>query len=133
MSVYPYICKYFKFPTGHPVIRVGDTCKNMDACLQMEGLIKCTVVPPKDLYHPVLPFRCNKKLLFCLYRTCVSEQNMRGPCQHLTDEERAISGTWVADELRLAATKGYRISKVHEVYEYNEYNSTTGNRGRAFS
>jgi hypothetical protein len=49
MSLYPYICKYFKFTTGHPVIHVGDTCKNIDACLQMEGLIKCTVVPPADL------------------------------------------------------------------------------------
>ena len=24
MSLYPYICKYFKFPVGHPVIHVGD-------------------------------------------------------------------------------------------------------------
>jgi len=26
MSLYPYICKYFKFPVGHPVIHVGDAC-----------------------------------------------------------------------------------------------------------
>jgi hypothetical protein len=38
MSLYPHICKYFKFPIGHPVIHVGDTCKNIDACLQMEGV-----------------------------------------------------------------------------------------------
>jgi len=78
MSLYPYICKYFKFPTGHPVINVGDKCKSIDSCLQMEGLIKCTVVPPKDLFHSVVPYRWNKKLLFCLCRTCVEEQNMRG-------------------------------------------------------
>jgi hypothetical protein len=36
--------------------------------------MKCTVVPPMNLYHPVLPFRCNKKLLFCLCRTCVFEK-----------------------------------------------------------
>jgi hypothetical protein len=128
MSLYPYICKYFKFPTGYPVIHVGDTCKNIDACLQMEGLIKCTVVPPADLYHPVLPFRCNNKLLFCLCRPCVLAQNMRGQCQHFSDAERAISGTWVADKLRLAVTKGYRISKVHEVYEHNvtQYDRESG-------
>jgi hypothetical protein len=40
MSLYPFNYKYFKFPIGHPVIHVGDTCKNTDACLQMEGLIK---------------------------------------------------------------------------------------------
>jgi len=34
-----YICKYYKFPTEHPVIHVGETCINVQACLQMEGLI----------------------------------------------------------------------------------------------
>jgi len=24
MSLYPYICKYYKFPIGHPIIHVGD-------------------------------------------------------------------------------------------------------------
>jgi len=99
MCLYPYLYKYFKFPTGHPIVHVGDACKEIRACLQMEGLIKCTIVPPTDLYHPVLPFRCNKNLLFCLCRTCAFEQNMRGPCQHLSDTERAISGTWVLDEV----------------------------------
>jgi len=102
MSLYPYICKYSKFPTGHPIIHI---CKNIVACLQMEGPIKCTVVPPKDLFHPLLPYRSNKKLLFCLCRTCDEKQNLRGPCQHFSDAERAISGTWVLDELRLALTK----------------------------
>ena len=90
MSLYPYICKYYKFPIGHPVIHMGDTCKNIEACLQIEGLMYCTVLAPKKLFHPVLPFRCNKKLLFCLCRTCVMEQNMRGECQHFSDAERAL-------------------------------------------
>jgi len=71
-----------------------------------------------DLYHPVLPFRCNKKLLFCLCRTYAFEQNMRGPCRHLSAAERAISGTWVLGEVRMAVSKGYRILEIHEVYEY---------------
>jgi hypothetical protein len=77
-SLYPYICKYGKFPVVHPVVHVGDTYKDVEACLNMEGLMKCTIVPPEKLYHPVLPFRYNKKLLFCLCRTCVSEQNTSG-------------------------------------------------------
>ena len=44
MSLYPYICKYFKFPVGHPVIHVGDACGDIDACLSMEGLIRCSIV-----------------------------------------------------------------------------------------
>jgi len=66
MSLYPYICKYFKFPIGHPIIHVGDACADIESCLKMEGLIKCKIVPPKDLYHPILPYTCDKKLVFCL-------------------------------------------------------------------
>jgi len=75
MSLYPYICKYVKFPIGHPIIHVGDVCADIKTCLKMEGLIKCKIVPPKDLYHTVLPLRCDKKLLFCLCRSCVIERN----------------------------------------------------------
>ena len=28
MSLYPYICKNFNFPSGHPVIHVGEACKD---------------------------------------------------------------------------------------------------------
>jgi hypothetical protein len=41
MFQYPYICKYFKFPIGHPVIRAGDDCADTDAMLQIDGLMKC--------------------------------------------------------------------------------------------
>jgi hypothetical protein len=40
MSLYPYICKYGKFPVGHSVVHVGDVCKDKEACLYKEGLIK---------------------------------------------------------------------------------------------
>jgi hypothetical protein len=49
MSLYPYICKYFKFPGGHPVVHAGEACKDVDAMLKMEDLIKCQVLPPKRL------------------------------------------------------------------------------------
>jgi hypothetical protein len=40
MSLYPFICKYFKFPIGHPIIHVGYTCADIETCLKMEGLMK---------------------------------------------------------------------------------------------
>ena len=104
--LYPYICKYFKFPIGHPLIHVGDMCKNTEACLQIDGLIKCTDVPPKRLYHPVLPYRFNKKLLFCLCGSCVHEQNVSGECRYFTDAERALDGTWGIEEIRFTVEKG---------------------------
>ena len=77
--------------------------------------------PPMNLYHPVLPYGYNKKLLFCPCRTCAHEQNLNGECGHLTDDERALSGTWVIPEINLAVAK---ILEIHELYEYQvtQYN-----------
>jgi len=45
--------------------------------------------------------------------------------------ERALTGTWVADELRLAVQKGYEVIEVFEVYEYDvrQYDPQTGQGG----
>jgi len=96
---------------------VGFACKDKEACLGKEGLIKCTIVPPEILYHPVLPFRSNQKLMFSLCRTCVLTSNTE-QCCHKIVEERALTGTWVVDEVRLAVQKRYRILEIHELYEY---------------
>jgi len=131
MSLYPYIYKYFKFSFAHPIIHVGDACKNKEACLQMEGLIKYSIVPPVNLYHPELPYRSNNKLLFCLCRSCVFERNISGECKHLRDDERALTGSWDLDEVRLAVEKVYRILYIYKVYEYQitQYNRETSEGG----
>jgi hypothetical protein len=55
MSLYPYVCKYGKFPLGHPTIHAGDDCRDIDAMLQKEGIIKCCVMPLRKLpSHPSL-------------------------------------------------------------------------------
>jgi len=93
----------------------------------MEGLMKCKIVPPQDLYHPFLPYRYDKKLLYCLWGTCVHEHNAKSECQHLSDAERCLEGTWVIDEVTLAVAKEYKILEVFEVYEYEvtRYNPET--------
>ena len=118
MSLYPYVCKYFKFPIGHPVIHVGNACQDMQAMLLKDGLTKCSILPPRHLYHPVLPFCCNKRQLFCLFRSCVIEQNRTEGCTDETVAERALTGMWVLEEIRLAVKKGYKLEGVHEIYEY---------------
>jgi len=42
-----------------------------------------------------------------------------GDSCHKTDEERALTGSCVIEELRLGVQKGYRILEIHELYEYN--------------
>jgi hypothetical protein len=99
--------------------------------LKKEGLIKCCVMPPKKLFHSVLPYRFKQKLLFCLCRTCAEEFNMATEFTHTEVRERALTGTWVMDEVRLAVQKGYNVTEVYEVYEYEttQYDPQSRNGG----
>ncbi|KAJ8933580.1 hypothetical protein NQ318_015967 [Aromia moschata] len=114
-SLYPYVNKYGKYPVGHPEVLVGDDCKNLDLN-QADGLIKCKILPPSDLYHPVLPTKMNNKLMFVLCRTCGEELNALECCHN--DEDRALTGTWVIDEVVKAVEKGYAILEIYEVWKY---------------
>ena len=96
---------YFKFPVGHNVIHVGDR----DVMLQKGGFIKFCVLPPTRLYHHVLSFRCNNKLFLCLSKSCATECNTKEECAHETLADRALTGAWVIDEVRLAIQKGYEV------------------------
>jgi len=55
--------------------------------------------------------------MFCLGSTFVATCST-GECTHTEDVERALTGTWVIDEVRLAVEKGYRILEIYKVYEY---------------
>ena len=97
------------------MIHVRDACLDMQAMLLKDGLMKCSILPPRRLFHPVPPFSFNKRLLFCLCRSCAMEQNRTEDCTYETVAERALTGTWVLDEIRLAVQKGYELVEVHEV------------------
>ena len=126
-SLYPYVNKYCKYPIGHPEIIVDPPTTDVSG---YEGLVKCTVLPPRGLYHPVLPYRSKDKLLFPLCATC-AKNFVRDRCSH-NDEERALRGTWVTVELKKAVEKGYRILHIDEVWHFAEtrqYDPTTGEVG----
>ncbi len=84
-------------------------------------MIQCQVLPPRGLYHPVLPYRTGGKLLFPLCRTCAQKlcQDSQYRCQH-TDSERCITGTWVTSELQKALECGYQLKKIYEVWHFPE-------------
>eukprot|EP00971_Amphidinium_carterae_P348504 6490527-Amphidinium_carterae.2 len=68
------------------------------------GLVKCDVIPPKDLYIPVLPDNSNGKLLF-----------------HL---QPMYEKTWASVELKKALEKGYKITKIHSAVQYKRFNDS---------
>ena len=83
-SLYPWVNKTGKIPTGHPEI-ITENFKDLS---KYEGLLKCRVLPPKGLFHPVLPCKMNGKLLFHLCKNC-AETQQQSPCSH-TDKESPL-------------------------------------------
>jgi len=113
-SLYPFVNKTGKVPVGHPEI----ITENFEDIATYEGLVKCKVVPPRGKFHPVLPCKVNNKLLFHLCRSCAETQQQE-PCYH-TNEERALTGTWVTDEVKKALEKGYELVKMYEVWHFKD-------------
>lgn len=100
-----FFCSY-RYPVGHPTV----ITEGFSDVSNYFGFIKCCILPPRGLFHPVLPYRCRGKLMFPLCKTC-AETSCQDKCSH-TDEKRCIIGTWVTEEVKKAIKKGYRIIKV---------------------
>ncbi|XP_034236331.1 uncharacterized protein LOC117642355 [Thrips palmi] len=116
VSEYPNANLRGCYPLDHPSIYLeGDP--QMPPVDTWNGIVKCTVLPPRDLYLPVLPYKCNGKLMFPLCRTCV-ENESPDLCQHTNPLDRQLTGEWCAPELHLALQKGYTLIAIHEVYQY---------------
>ena len=115
-SLYPWVNKYGRYPTKHPTFIYRPA--NPRDLSPYFGIAKCTVLPPSDLFHPVLPYHCGNKLVLC--RTC-AEENIDKPllektwiCDH-TPSQRQLTGTWCTPELEKAIEKGYTLQCIHEV------------------
>ena len=127
-SLYPYIQKYGVFPIGHPVL----ITENFESIDKYFGLVKCKVLPPKKLYAPVLPARCDNKLVFSLCNKCSIQKKVK--CEHL-NHERALEGTWVTLEINKAVEVGYKILEIYEIWhwvETTQYNRHTNPDGGLF-
>ena len=88
----------------------------------------CVLLPPRNLYHPVLPVKMYGKLIFPLCRKCV-EDKVQEDCMHENEEDRV--GTWVSEEVKKAVEVGYRIRKIFEIWQYKiiKYSPATGQGG----
>jgi hypothetical protein len=83
----------------HEVRRFDDPNMPLVPLEELFGFQKCRVIPPRTLYHPVLPERSseNGKLLFPLY---------------------PITGTWTHMELKKAVSLGYVIAETFEQHHF---------------
>jgi len=107
-SLYPYSNKYGEFPVGHPEVILENFKPINKRSKPYNGLIKCAILPPKKLLHPLLPYRSKGKMLLPLCAKC-ADQRQKKPCCH-SDKERMWTGTYVSIELYKALELGYKVN-----------------------
>ncbi len=95
-SLYPTVQFYDDMPTGIPTWIDGSDV-NIDTVF---GYVECDVVPPNNLYHPVLPERRDGKLLFDL----------------LPKEKQVFTSV----ELKKAIQCGYKITRIYKALAFEK-------------
>ena len=121
-SPYPWVNKTCVYPRGHPVFI------SQPGYIDIRGYflnvqLQCRVLPPRGLYHPVLPHRHGGKLTFPLCAACVEEEMAKPPlersyqCAH-SDDQRVLTGTWCIPVLKKAVELGYEIQYIYEVWHF---------------
>ena len=117
-SLYPTVQYYQKYPVGHPT----KIFKPEKYDKSWYGLIKCKVIPPNGLYHPILPQRIKvdsyEKQVFTLCKACAETRN-QNKCKH-SDNERSFIGTWTTDEVNTATEKGYKVLRTYELWHVDK-------------
>lgn len=137
-SLYPAVLKYKKFPIGHPIRITKDfealkakscsgsceysQCNGSHIAYPYFGVVKGKFLPPKNLYHPVLPVRINDKLKFPLCYKCAQSNNNESDCK-CVDEDRAFVHTYCSNEVEVALNVGYRILDTYEVLHWESYDT----------
>ena len=121
-SLYPWVNKTCVYPKGHPTITYTPGHTDIH---QYFGLIQCQILPPRQLYHPVLPYRHDDKLLFPLCAACVEQEMPKRPLQRTsecvhTDRQRVLTGTWCTPELEKAVELGYQVQYIYEVWHFDD-------------
>ena len=115
-SLYPYVLMSKRFPIGYPRI-ITDNFKNLDSYF---GLVQCRILPPTNLYIPVLPYRDekDKKLYFGLCQICIQNKKFDEICSH-TDIQRSWVGFFTTPELQLAIKHGYVVLRIFEIWHFD--------------
>ena len=109
-----------EYPVGQPDAHVNPDDQDIHHYF---GMAKVEILPPYELYHPVLPHRHKGKLTFPLCQACMEEE-MGKPlvektylCHH-TPEQRTLRGKWFTPEIQKAVELGYTLIKIHEVHHF---------------
>ena len=123
-SLYPSVMVKNKFPVGKPrkLVSVNElpTCTDLERHVNTRffGLCYIDILPPQDLYLPVLPATIEGKLMFPLCVACAKTNSRE--CNH-DERERMLRGVYTSPEIALAVQYGYRIRKVREIWQFESH------------
>ena len=70
-SLYPFINATGEYPVGHPDIITRPPTTDIS---RFFGVAKVDILPPFNLFHPVLPHRQGGKLTFPICRSCIESE-----------------------------------------------------------
>lgn len=119
-SLYPWVNATATYPVGHPVIISNPTDQEIHSYF---GVALIDILPPQELFHPVLPHGQGGKLTFPLCAKCVQDEMVKpmlqrsSVCEHLP-AKRTLRGTWCTPEIVKALQMGYRVIRIHEVWHF---------------
>ena len=115
-SLYPSVNSQGVYPVGHPTILLTPSLEKLQRG-EYFGVAKARILPPRGLFHPILPAKINNKLMFPLCYTCAVTTSSH--CNHSVPE-RALTGVWCTPEINLAVEHGYEILQVFEVHHFKK-------------
>ena len=134
-TIHPWVNKNARSPMGHLELIYAPNTVDLHPYF---CLVKCTVLPPPGLYHPVLPHRTGEKLTFPLCRTCVENQLDRplhdkttgadGHLVHPRTEQSRGARLRGAENLRSVAFCPKLTRAFHRVCKYLAENQRRGQR-----
>lgn len=130
VSLYPFVCMRGTYCVGQlRIFRGVEECSTAPNIFELEGIIRCRVLPPRDLFIPVLPYFYNKRLYFPLCGACTRSLQIT-PCEH-SEYERSLEGTFTIYEIKISLLKGYELCEISEIWSYDvaPYNEETKTNG----
>ncbi|CAD5213974.1 unnamed protein product [Bursaphelenchus xylophilus] len=129
-SLYPFILFMVPMPVGEPrIVALNQDC-NWTCPEDMgfeKGLYKVFIIPPDDLFIPVIPLKIEKSILYTLCQKCAKKfansnfvSYEEATCKH-SDLERGWSCTLAHIELEEALRNGYRVIRIYEKIVFDEF------------
>ena len=114
-SLYPTCMMNNDYCVGsHEITEYGQISMDSFEIDKHFGIICCSILPPQNLFVPMIPFRKpDGSLVFCLCRMCALTRP-EADCDH-SPIERQLYGSYFTREVAFSLKYGYTITSIYEV------------------